>query len=39
MSILVKSGLIISPPDEFIGDVFIEDGKIATVGENIFKDA
>ncbi len=39
MTILIKSGLIISPPDEFIGDVFIENGKIAGVGEQIFKNA
>jgi dihydropyrimidinase len=39
MTILIKNGLIISPPDEFIGDVFIEDGKIASVGEHIFKNA
>lgn len=39
MTILIKNGLIISPPDEFIGDVFIENGKIASVGENINKEA
>lgn len=39
MTILIKNGLIISPPDEFIGDVFIENGKIASVGENISKEA
>lgn len=39
MTILIKNGLIISPPDEFIGDVFIENDKIASVGEHIFKTA
>lgn len=39
MTILIKNGLIISPPDEFIGDVYIENGKIAGVGEHIFKNA
>ncbi len=39
MSILIKNGLIISPPDEFIGDVFIDNGKIEAVGEHIFKNA
>lgn len=39
MSILIKQGLIISPPDEFIGDVFIDNGKIEAVGEHIFKNA
>ncbi|MCX7610456.1 MAG: dihydropyrimidinase [Ignavibacterium sp.] len=39
MQILIKKGLIISPPDEFIGDVFINNGKIEAVGENIFKEA
>lgn len=39
MSILIKNGLIISPPDEFSGDVFINNGKIESVGEHIFKNA
>lgn len=39
MSILIQNGLIISPPDEFIGDVFIDNGKIEAVGEHIFKNA
>ncbi len=39
MKILIKKGLIISPPEEFIGDVFINDGVIEAVGEHIFKEA
>lgn len=39
MKILIKKGLIISPPEEFIGDVFINDGIIESVGERIFKEA
>ncbi len=39
MDILIKNGLIISPPMEFFGDVYINNGKIELVGENINKPA
>lgn len=39
MKILIKKGLIISPPDEFVGDVFINNGIIEAVGEHVFKEA
>ncbi len=39
MSLLIKNGLIISPPEEFFGDVFIDNGRIEAVGERIQKDA
>lgn len=39
MSILIKNGLIISPEEEFIGDIFIDKGKIQAKGEKLQKDA
>lgn len=39
MKILIKKGLIISPPEEFVGDIFINNGIIEAVGEHIFKEA
>ncbi len=39
MKILIKKGLIISPPEEFVGDIFINDGIIEAVGEHVFKEA
>lgn len=39
MNILIKKGLIISPPDEFIGDLYISNGRIELIGEQINKSA
>ena len=35
MSLLIKNGTIVTAVDEFVGDIFIENGKIAAVGENL----
>jgi dihydropyrimidinase len=34
-TILIKSGHIWSAHDDFVGDVFVKDGKIAAVGQNL----
>ena len=39
MRILIKKGLIISPNEEYIGDVFIHNGIIEAVGEHVLKEA
>ncbi|MDN6161351.1 MAG: dihydropyrimidinase [Atopostipes sp.] len=35
MSLLIKNGVIVSAQDEYEADVFVEDGKISAIGENL----
>jgi len=32
MSVLIRGGRIITAADDYVGDVFVEDGKIALLG-------
>src|ERR1035437_9254505 len=35
MSLLIKNGRIITAADDYVADIFIEDEKIVTIGENL----
>ena len=34
-STLIKNGTVVTASDEFVGDVFMKDGKIELVGQNL----
>ena len=35
MSVLIKGGRIVTAADDYVGDVFVEDGKIALLGDSL----
>ena len=35
MSVLLKNGMIVTAVEEFCGDIYVEDGKISAIGENL----
>ena len=39
MSILIKGGRIITAADDYVGDVYVEDGRIVMIGESLDVDA
>lgn len=38
MKIIIKNGMIVSPSEEYIADILIEDEKIVSIGTNILSD-
>ena len=39
MSLLIKNGTIVTAVDEFVGDVFVKDGKIDAIGKELNQEA
>lgn len=35
MSLLIKNGIIVTAVDEFVGDIFVDEGQIAAIGKNL----
>jgi len=35
MSVLIKGGRVVTAADDYVGDVFIEDGKVSLIGESL----
>ena len=33
MSVLIKGGRIVTAADDYVGDIYIEDGRIALLGD------
>jgi dihydropyrimidinase len=39
MSILIKGGRVVTASDDYVGDVYVEDGRISTIGTSLDRDA
>src|ERR687884_2093605 len=35
MSILIKGGRVVTAADDYVGDVFVDDGRISLIGESL----
>ena len=35
MSILIKGGRVVTASDDYVGDVYVEDGRVSTIGASL----
>ena len=35
MSVLIKGGRIVTAADDYVGDIFVEDGKVSLIGASL----
>ena len=35
MSVLIKGGRIVTAADDYVGDIFIDDGTVSLIGESL----